>query len=127
MKANNIIDRINIFEKQAKEYGLYWSNTQGIINQIISESQEVEELLAEQNIPSERLQEEIGDLMHAAFALCINRGFDPEQTLVKAMNKIEKRHFAAKSLAINEGFQTLHGQSLEKIMSYWNKAKGLVG
>ncbi|PJB09691.1 MAG: nucleoside triphosphate hydrolase, partial [Gammaproteobacteria bacterium CG_4_9_14_3_um_filter_38_9] len=57
---------MNILEKEAEQFGFKWGNTHQIMAQIKSECDEIDEHLSninENNKP--KLQEEIGDLMHA--------------------------------------------------------------
>ncbi len=125
--TNDLIKHLEIIENQAKDYGFYWPNHKEIMKQIRSECEEVEELLADNNSSPARLQEEIGDLMHAIFSLCVYCGFDSKITLEQALAKFEKRFVMTKSFAEEAGHKNLHGQTMEQMMEYWKKAKEVVG
>ena len=65
------IKKIIQLEKQAKEYGFYWPDHESVMKQIYSECDEVNEVLADSCSSKERLEEEVGDLLHAVFSLCV--------------------------------------------------------
>ena len=123
----NIIKKIVEVEKQAKDFGFYWPNTDVIMDQINSECEEIDELLKDKNSSSKRLQEEIGDLLHAAFSLSFFCGHNPEATLEEALAKFEKRFIQTKNLAQEAGHQNLHGKDMDEMMEYWDQAKKQVG
>ncbi len=122
---NDIIKKVEKLENEAKEYGFYWPNSDAVMQQIYSECQEVEELLDHNN--SQRLQEEIGDLLHAAMSLCIYCGYDAEITLTKALNKFEKRFNMTRVFAERDGHSSLHGKTMDEMMKYWKMAKETIG
>lgn len=124
---NDIIKKTEELEKKSKEFGFYWLKADSIMQQIHSEHQEIAELLAEEKIDQERLQEEIGDLLHATISLCYYCGFSSEDTLGKALNKFQKRFDKTKELAIEDGNHDLHGKTEVEMMKYWNMAKVIVG
>ncbi len=68
-----------------------------IIEQAIDECREIKEAI-EKKEGSNRIQEEMGDLIHSAISLCIYSGFDVEETLDKVTNKFGKRMQAMKKL-----------------------------
>lgn len=74
-----------------------------------------------------KLQEEIGDLLHAAFSLCIFCGLDAEQTLKDSVTKFERRFLSVKQLAAKDNLHTLKGKNFKELMLYWDQAKKLVG
>lgn len=127
--AQILINNMKIFKKlieietQAKEYGFYWPDTKSIIEQINSEILEIEELLQGRNHAKDHLQEEIGDLLHAVFSLCVYCNFDPQTTLDKSLKKFEKRFNKVKELAAKDGLKDLHNKSIEESMQYWSVAK----
>ncbi len=120
---SNIIERLAKLEKNAEEYGFYWPDYASILKQIRSECDEVEELLVDDSSAKIRLAEEIGDLLHAVFSLCVYCKLDPQIVLDDATKKFEKRFNLTKQFAMEEGHQNLHGKTMEEMMKYWNKAK----
>lgn len=117
-----IFEKLTFLEKQADEFGFMWSHPSQILDQIQSECQEILDNLAQQG-ERNHLQEEIGDLLHAVFSLCVFCEFDPEETLVKSVNKFEKRFKELKRLVSDSGQETLRGQSVTVLMDFWNQAK----
>jgi uncharacterized protein YabN with tetrapyrrole methylase and pyrophosphatase domain len=124
---SDIIKKTEELEKKSKEFGFYWLEYDSIMEQIHSEHQEIAELLAEEKIDQKRLQEEIGDLLHATISLCYYCGFSSEETLTKALNKFQKRFDKTKELAIEDGNQNLHDKTKVEMMKYWDMAKRIVG
>lgn len=120
-----VIKKVEKLENEAKEYGFYWPNSDAVMQQIYSECQEVQELLDQGN--SQRLQEEIGDLLHAVMSLCVYCGYDTEITLTQALNKFEKRFNMTKFFAESDGHSNLHGKTMDEMMKYWKMAKEAVG
>lgn len=116
-----LLEKLSLLEKQAHEFGFKWETAEQIMAQIRSETAEIEVHLQDQN--QKKLQEEIGDLMHAVFSLCIFCQFNPEKTLSESVNKFERRFRATQEFAKQEGLTTLNGQSFKKLMELWDKAK----
>ena len=57
-------------KKAAREFGFEWPNQEAVIRQIIDECREIREDI-QTNATAAKIQEEIGDLLHAAISLCI--------------------------------------------------------
>lgn len=125
----NVLDKLVSLEKMAAEFGFQWENTAQIMRQIQNECSEVQEHLSAnpQDSYPEALQEEIGDLLHAVFSLCVFCKLSPQQTLIAALEKFERRILSVKALAQAQGFIDLKGQSFETLMHFWDRAKELVG
>lgn len=122
----NLLEKVLQLEQHADEFGFRWENSAQIMAQIISECHEVEEhLLAPGN--QEQLQEELGDLLHAVFSLCVFCKLNPAQTLEKTLAKFERRMAAVQQIALEQGLTSLNGYPFVELMRYWDKAKQLVG
>jgi uncharacterized protein YabN with tetrapyrrole methylase and pyrophosphatase domain len=119
----DLLKKVESLEIQAKEYGFYWHNAEQVMQQIHSECKEIEELLDDRNKQSKELQEEIGDLLHAAISLCVYCGYDSKTTLEQALNKFEKRFIMTKYYAKQDGHNNLHGKTVKEMMKYWDMAK----
>lgn len=96
-------------------------NPQQIIQQIQNEIMEIEVHLKDKN--QNKLQEEIGDLLHAAFSLCIFCQFDADETVENSVIKFARRFKKVQRLAKEQGLENLQGQSFNILMDFWNKAK----
>lgn len=121
----NTFEKLTLLENEASSFGFKWETAEQILTQIRNEIAEIHVHLKDQN--KLKLQEEIGDLLHAAFSLCIFCQFSPEETLKNSVNKFEKRFQAIQQLSREEGLTSLQGQSFEKLMVLWDKAKQLAG
>lgn len=108
-------------EKDAREFGFDWPHQQMILDQIIDECREVKEAIEEGS--QSHIQEEIGDLIHAAISLCIFSGYDVEETIEKINQKFEERMQAIKQIAAQRGLDTLQEQSTDFMMDLWREAK----
>lgn len=117
-----ILEEVEHLEKDAVAFGLQWETKEQIMTQIRNECLEIEEHL---HFPEQRvaLQDEIGDLLHAAISLCVFCNFSPELTLQKSLDKFEKRLNAMKDIAKEQGLTHVKGKSFDELMHYWAQAK----
>ena len=124
-----LLKKIIILENEADKFGFSWEKPQQIIDQIQSECLEImEHLEPDANETNElALQEEVGDLLHAAFSLCIFLKLNPEETLKKTIDKFDRRLSAVKQITRDSGLNDLKGKSFDELMQIWRKAKQLVG
>lgn len=125
---SDVIKKIIDLEKQAKEYGFYWPDSKSVMKQIKSEYDEVSELLFDDYSASlnEDLAEEIGDLLHAVFSLCIFLNFNPDEILDNSVNKFKKRFDLTKKIALEDGHVDMRGKNIQVMMKYWDKAKKVI-
>ena len=125
----DLLEKIVALEHDADQFGFRWETTDQIMAQIQSECVEINEHLTNrvgENYPVE-LQEEIGDLLHAVFSLCVFCKLSPTDTLEKTLAKFERRLNAVKQLSHEQGLTNLTGLAFDELMSIWDKAKQLVG
>lgn len=116
------LQRVIAQEQEARDFGFDWPNQMAAIRQIINECKEISEDI-EAKAPPEKIQEEIGDLLHAAISLCAFSGFDVEATLEKIIQKFGRRMDAVKKLTYELGLKNLQGQSTRFMLDLWDKAK----
>ena len=109
-------------DKEANDFGFTWEHPTQLMDQLLSECDEVKEVLTDPN-RRHHLEEELGDLMFTSIALCVFCQFDPQNTLDLSLQKFEKRFSALKTIAKAEGFDTLRNQPMELLQSLWIKAK----
>ena len=88
----DFLDKVVSLEEDASEFGFRWETPDQIMKQIESECDEIKEHIHIGNpqINKAALQEEIGDLLHAAFSLCVFYGFSPRVTLGQSLTKFEQ-------------------------------------
>jgi uncharacterized protein YabN with tetrapyrrole methylase and pyrophosphatase domain len=124
----NLINKLIQLEHDASEFGFKWQSTEQIMQQIQSECAEVNEHLQSNNLLTQStLQEEIGDLLHAVFSLCLFCKLDPKETLLNTLTKFEKRFSTVREIAKEKGYSDLNNKSLEELMAVWDLAKDRVG
>ena len=124
----SILEKLTHLEKEAENFGFKWENTHQIMAQIKSECDEIDEHLSHVTDDNKlKLQEEIGDLMHAVFSLCIFCEFDSKETLIKSVDKFDRRLNAVKAIAQENGITTLNGYAFDELMKFWDQAKKRVG
>lgn len=117
----NSLDKLIALEQEAAHFGFKWEDATQIMQQIQSECAEVQAHLKDlaSSETTEKLQEEIGDLLHAVFSLSIFCQLDPQVTLEKAIAKFARRFALVKQLAQAAGLFTLEGQSFQGLMHFW--------
>ena len=118
----DILEKLIKVQIDAAQFGLDYVDTFQILNQIIDECREIKEDL-EQGVSPEKLQEEIGDVLHAAIYLCVYSQFNVQHTLEKTNLKFEKRMNHLKKLAYEKGLVTLQGQNIKYILELWESIK----
>jgi uncharacterized protein YabN with tetrapyrrole methylase and pyrophosphatase domain len=121
-KVNTPLQDLIKIEIDARDYGFDWPHEDMIIDQAISECEEIRAAIRDQE-PSHRIQEEIGDLLHTAISLCLFAGYDPDETLTVITKKFGSRMNDVKKLAAQRGLETLKGQSIEFMLELWGEAK----
>ena len=125
----DLLDKIVALEDEASAFGFEWETTDQILEQIQSECVEINEHL-DQGVayanPTD-LQDEIGDLLHAVFSLCVFCKLSPRATLEQTLTKFERRLTAVKSITQEKGLTTLHDHSFNELMDIWARAKERAG
>ena len=123
------LKKITELENEADQFGFRWQNTDQIMEQIQSECVEINEHLNDglEHANQLELQEEIGDLLHAVFSLCVFCNLSPRDTLEQTLTKFERRLNAVKEIAQERGINNLKGFPFDELMAIWNQAKVRVG
>ena len=116
------LEKLVTADNDARALGFCYPTIQDVVNQLLSECREVVEA-CEEDHGDDRIQEVIGDVIHAAIILCLKQGFDLDQTLDVTANKFIKRMDALKSIMKEKGLSTLEDKSLEYKLSLWRLAK----
>lgn len=118
----NALQKLIYLEQDAREFGFDWPDHFMILDQIIDECREVREEI-DQDSNREKLQEEIGDLLHSVISLCIFSRFDALETISKTNAKFSKRMQLLKELTKQKGLEDLQGQSIDFMLSLWREVK----
>lgn len=121
-EPSKALDDLVHIEKNKRAFGFDWPNEMRIIQQALEECQEIKDALQNNEGP-DRIQEEIGDLIHSAVSLCLFAGFDVGETIKKSNLKFSKRMRAVEALTQETGLENLQGQPLDFMLTLWRKAK----
>jgi uncharacterized protein YabN with tetrapyrrole methylase and pyrophosphatase domain len=116
------LQKLITLEQKSSLMGFDWPNTQTIIDQAISECHEVKQTI-QANEGRKRLQEEVGDLLHAAISLCLFEGLDVDETLEHVNKKFEGRLTALQQIMKDRGLLTVKGQPFDFLLELWEEAK----
>lgn len=122
-KNDCLLKRVEEQEIAARKFGFYWENINQLIEQIQSECKEVQDAWKKND--RTHLQEELGDLLQAAVSLAVFCDLDPHETLLKGIEKFQKRYNAVVELSQSDGYDNLQQQPFEVLMSYWKRAKNI--
>ena len=115
------LKKLIALEKEAIEFGFDWPDYEMILGQAMSECAEIKDAI--ENKTSKDVQEEIGDLLHSAIALCNFKGYDIEETIAITVKKFSARINALKEIAKERSLPNLHNQSTEFLLELWQEAK----
>lgn len=121
-------DAFKAFAEQSQlcvDIGFNWDNKERIITQIHKELAEVEEALANNESP-DRIQEELGDMIHACCWLIRYLGFDPQTTLAKANTKAMQRTQMVAQAFKTQNFDAKNSNDFEQKLHYWEKVKEIL-
>jgi uncharacterized protein YabN with tetrapyrrole methylase and pyrophosphatase domain len=109
-------------DRKAAAFGIDWLNYDRVINNLVSECEEIREAIVNKETP-ERIQEEIGDLLFGIGSLCRFMNIDIEQTCKKANKKISARMKSVRELTKKRGLKNLKGQPYSLLIELWNETK----
>lgn len=118
----DLFDRVIRLDQAATAFGFTWEHHSQLMEQLRSECEEVNEVIDDPQL-RHHLEDELGDLIFTAIALCVFCKFDPKTTLAKSLNKFQKRFTALKEIVQSEGLTTLDNQSMDVLKTFWDKAK----
>ncbi len=114
--------RANRLQQQAAKVGFDWGEVGPVVAKI---HEEIDEVMAEMSAPtvaSEKVEDEIGDLLFAVVNLARHAGVDPERALRGANNKFESRFRAIEARLHKQG-QRAEDLSLEELEAHWVAVK----
>lgn len=120
----NALKKLLDTELEAREFGFEWPDIETILKQTESECEEIREAIADYE-SRQRLQEEIGDLIHTTLSLCVFAGFDVDETLENVTHKFSNRMTQIKQLTHAANLPHLKGQTFEFMLELWQKMKNL--
>jgi len=110
-------------QKRCAHVGFDWHNIKDVFDKVEEEVQEVkQELPMQGEASSERLGEELGDLMFAVVNLCRHAKQDPESLLRQANQKFTKR-FQQVERQVQGSKKEFAEHSLDELEAYWKNVK----
>ena len=109
-------------QKRAARVGFDWPQIDQVIEKLHEETAELGEELSTETRNSDRVKDEVGDILFVAVNLARKAGVDPETALMSCNSKFEKRfRFIEQQSEKNE--KSLDQLSLEEMESHWQAAK----
>ena len=119
-KALPALKRAQKLGKRAAHVGFDWPDRVGVRAKIQEELDELEEAAA--STRTDRVEEELGDLLFAIVNLARHLKVDPEKALAGANNKFERRFRDMEQAIAAEG-RELAQESLDALEREWQAAK----
>ena len=113
--------RAEKLQKRAARVGFDWPDAVGAFAKTREEFDEVEAEL--RTADTDRLQDELGDMLFAMVNVVRLLGCDAEQTLSRANEKFERRFRHMEKLQVQAGGNGLEPLSLEELERLWERAK----
>ncbi|MGI9277336.1 MAG: nucleoside triphosphate pyrophosphohydrolase [Endozoicomonas sp.] len=113
--------RAKKIQRAAAKVGFDWPDAEPVFDKILEEMDEIRQARV-QGEGSERVAEEVGDLLFACVNLARHLKVDPDLALRQATGKFEQRFHVMEQLAEDhdQDFQQL---TLEEMEAYWQQAK----
>jgi ATP diphosphatase len=123
-KANKSVATLNYaveLTQLAATIGFDWPDVEGVINKIHEELNEVQYEIDNGKI-TERLHDEIGDLLFACTNLARHLNIDPDSALESTNNKFKRRFEFIENQVLAQN-KSLTDCSLDELDALWDKAK----
>ncbi len=114
--------RAQRLQEKASTIGFDWNDPKAVLAKLREEIDEIEAEI-DAAASTDRLQDEVGDLMFAAVNLARHLGVDPDQALRHGNQKFERR-FASIEAALAADGRTPAQSNLAEMEALWQKAKG---
>ena len=108
--------------RRAARVGFDWPELPPVFDKMQEELDELRHEVEQGIIDTERVEDEMGDVLFVAANLARKAGVDPETALRRANAKFERRFAAMEVLAAAEGL-TLHELDLDRWEALWVRVK----
>ncbi len=115
------LSRAHKISSKVSRVGFDWPDAASCLEKVREESEEIAEALAEK-ATSNKLAEEIGDLLFATVSLARKLGIDPDSAMRAANRKFEKR-FARLEDRLAELGKSPQDSDLAEMDAIWNQIK----
>jgi len=114
------MDRSYKLQKKAAKVGFDWPDMEGVISKIEEELDEVRD--AASQTASEKIEEELGDLLFSVINLCRFLKVEPSVALRRTNSKFVKR-FKYVEEKMKETQKEMKKENLDTMDKFWNEAK----
>lgn len=109
-------------QNRAARVGFDWPNIQLTLEKLEEELEEVRHEISDDNISTDKQEEEIGDLLFSCVNLARKLDIDPEIAMRRANKKFEQRFMFIENNLKKAGI-SLNDATLEQMEELWQKAK----
>ncbi|MEM7304661.1 MAG: nucleoside triphosphate pyrophosphohydrolase [Pseudomonadota bacterium] len=114
--------RARKLQKKAAKVKFDWPDYQGVLEKLNEEISELEE--AVRSSQSDKVKEEIGDVLFTVVNLCRHLKMDADITLQQANSKFEARFRLMERLALDKGLE-LAKLEIDELEALWGQSKSL--
>ena len=121
-KALPALMRAHKIQKRCHNVGFDWTTLGPVVAKVHEEIDEVMHEAQQSVVDSEKLEEEIGDLLFATVNLSRHLGSKAETALQKANDKFERRFRAVEAIIAAQGL-SMPGVTLEQMEAAWQQVK----
>lgn len=121
-KALPALMRAHKIQKRCHNVGFDWTTLGPVVAKVHEEIDEVMHEAQQSVVDSEKLEEEIGDLLFATVNLSRHLGSKAETVLQKANDKFERRFRAVEAIIAAQGL-SMPGATLEQMEAAWQQVK----
>ncbi|MFP4382576.1 MAG: nucleoside triphosphate pyrophosphohydrolase [Spirochaetia bacterium] len=109
-------------QKKAAKSGFDWENHYGPLSKIKEETEEISLLLRDKNAETDRITEELGDILFSIVNLSRHLKIDSSLALQKATQKFITRYEKMKTIAENKGVD-ISFENAEELDKIWESIK----
>lgn len=121
-KALPALMRAHKIQKRCHNVGFDWTTLGPVVAKVHEEIDEVMHEAQQSVVDSEKLEEEIGDLLFATVNLSRHLGSKAETALQKANNKFERRFREVEAIIASQGL-SMPDATLEQMEAAWQQVK----
>ena len=109
-------------QQKAHRVGFDWDSIEGPKAKIVEEITEIDEAIAQAGVGSDKVEDEVGDLLFSAVNLARFAKVDPEQALNRSVDKFVNR-FCAMERKIMLDKKDFGNYTVEELDVLWEKSK----
>jgi len=107
-------------QQKAAEVGFDWNEIEEVIAKIEEETEELKEVIDDED--TDKIEDEMGDLLFAVVNLSRFKSINPEIALLRTINKFKKR-FQYIETSLNNNNKDINNMSLKELDKFWEEAK----